>query len=322
MNKLRSSLLFLLIMAMPMTVHAAPAKGVGMWVWSEAAFATEEARQQLVRYCVQHHISHLDIHVRFSRQSGIPSLKDAENIRELILLAGENTITTAALRGNPRMFFADRQEQTLRELMAVIAFSKTLPAGSLFKGIKYDVEPYLVEEWKVKGESRRRVMLDYLTYLHRAKSRLKEEASPLWLAVDMPFWWDKDTLAVEFQGETKLFSEHVQDATDFTVLMSYRRNTVQVLSTVENERRYARKIHKVVFPALETSRLAKDGFISFWGRPARELWAVVPQLLETAKADEAMGGIMIHCYRSLVEGEGMPSQEQDTDGVPAAERQE
>src|SRR5574340_96394 len=173
MKMLLRSILMLLIMAMPMTLHAAPAKGVGMWVWSAAAFSTEEARQKLVRYCVEHHISHLDIHIRFNRPHGVPSVRDAENLRELILLAGQNTITTAALRGHPRMFFADRQEQTLHELMAVIAFSKTLPEGNLFKGIKYDVEPYLVDEWKVKGERRRAVMLDYLTYLHRAKSLLK-----------------------------------------------------------------------------------------------------------------------------------------------------
>jgi len=290
-----------LIIAVPISLNAAPAKGIGIWVWSEAAFLTKEARQNLIQYCAKHQISHLDIHIRFTRHNGIPSLKDAGNIKDLILLAGQNNITTAALRGNPKMFFSDNHEQTLRELRAIIAFGKTLPEGNLFKGVKYDVEPYLTKEWKAKGASLKVVMLNYLTCLHRARSLLDEEASHLWLAVDMPFWWDKDEFVLEFRGEKKRFSEHVQDVTDFTVLMSYRRNTGQVLSAVENERRYARQINKVIFLSLETSQLMKDGYISFWGLPAKELWKVVPRLLETAKTDQAIGGVMIHCYRSLVE---------------------
>jgi hypothetical protein len=299
-HTLRYVILFL-IMTVPMHLSAAPVKGVGTWVWSASAFSTMEERQTLVQFCVKHQISHLDIHIRFIRQNGIPFLTDVENIKDLILLAGQNNITTAALRGNPKMFFADNHEQALRELSAIITFSKTLPGDNLFKGVKYDVEPYLTTEWKAKGASLNVVMLDYLTYLYKARSLLEQESSHLWLAVDTPFWWDKDELALDFLGKKKPFSEHVQDATDFIVIMSYRRSTGQILRTVENELRYARQINKLIFLSLETSQLMKDGSISFWGLPANELWNVVPQLLEIAKADQAMGGIMIHCYRSLVE---------------------
>ncbi len=125
--------------------------------------------------------------------------------------------------------------------------------------------------------------------------------NPFVACSDTPFWCDKDEFVLDFLGEKKLFSEHVQDVTDFIVIMSYRRSTGQVLRTVENELRYARQINKVIFLSLEVSQLMKDGYISFWGLPVKVLWNVVPQLLEIAKADQAMGGVMIHCYRSLVE---------------------
>ncbi len=300
MHILRCVLSFLIMMA-PMSLNAAPAKGTGMWVWSEKAFSTKEERQKLVQFCVKYHINHLDIHIRFTPDNGIPSVKNGENIRDLILLAGESNITTAALRGNPKMFFSDNQERTLRELGAIIAFSKTLPEGNLFRGVTFDVEPYLTKEWKAKGESQRTVMLDYLTCLSRARSLLNKEASHLWLAVDTPFWWDKNELALEFRGAKKRFSEHVQDVADFIVIMSYRRNTGEIFSLVENERRYARQIGKVIFISLETSHLLKDDYISFWGLPPQELWEVVPRLLEATRADRAIGGVMIHSYRSLVE---------------------
>jgi hypothetical protein len=83
--------------------------------------------------------------------------------------------------------------------------------------------------------------------------------------------------------------------------MSYRRSLQQVLSCVENEWRYAKQINKGIFTSLETIKMKQDQHISFWGLPAAEFWDIVPQLLETAKGDSAMGGVMIHCYRSLVE---------------------
>lgn len=91
-----------------------------------------------------------------------PILEDAEAFRDLILLAGQNNITIAALRGRPKMFFSENHERTLQELRAIIAFYKTLPTDSLFKGIKYDVEPYRTKEWKARGESLKVVMSDYL----------------------------------------------------------------------------------------------------------------------------------------------------------------
>jgi len=142
---------------------------------------------------------------------------------------------------------------------------------------------------------------DYLTLLRKARSVLNKEAPHLWLAVDTPFWWDKDKFALEFEGKRKRFSEHVQDLTDFITIMSYRRSSQKVLDCVEGERRYAKRIKKAIFPALETVELKQDPHISFWGLPNKEFWKVVPELLEEARQDPAIGGVMVHCYRSFFE---------------------
>ena len=293
--------LFAMAFALPISLWAAPAKGIGMWVWSESSFSTNEGRQQLIQFCVKHHIRHLDIHIQMTGVDAIPILPAADAFRDLILLAGQHNITTAALRGNPKMFFSQNHEQTLRELRAIIAFSETLPKDNLFKGIKYDVEPYRTKEWKTDDTSLKTVIHDYLTFLHTARSVLEKEAPHLWLAVDVPFWWDKDKFILEFEGKSKRFNEHVQDLTDFIVVMSYRRSAQQVLNCVENELRYAKQINKVIFTSLETIKLTHDQHISFWELPVAQFWNIVPQLLETAKEDPAMGGVMVHCYRSLVE---------------------
>ncbi len=289
------------MLAMPALLNAEPAKGLGMWVWSSSAFSTREAREGLVRFCVQHRIRHLDVHVKISRDTDQPILRDAEALRDLILLAGQSNITTAALRGHSKMFLSKNHERTLRELRAIIAFNETLPGDASFKGVKYDVEPYCTKEWKAEGTTLEAAMRDYLAFLLKARSVLREEAPRLWLAVDTPFWWDKDEFVLDFEGQRKRFNEHVQDLTDFIVVMSYRRSPQEVLACVEGERKYARRIRKVVYPSLETIKLEKDPHISFWGLPNEEIWNVVPQLLKVAEGDPAIGGVMIHCYRGLVE---------------------
>jgi len=104
--------------------------------WSSSSFLTGEARLQLVQFCIKHRITHLDVHTKMTHDSSKPTLKDPEALKALIALAGRHNITTAALRGNPKMFFSENHERTLRELRGIVAFGQTLPRDSLFKGIK------------------------------------------------------------------------------------------------------------------------------------------------------------------------------------------
>jgi hypothetical protein len=293
--------LLVLTLGIPLSLNAQPEQGLGMWVWSSSSFLTQEARQQLVQFCVKHRIAHLDVHIRMTHESNRPILKDAEAFKDLIVLAGRHNITTAALRGSPKMFFSENHERTLRELRAIVAFSETLPNDTLFKGIKYDVEPYCTKEWKTGRTPLYVMMHDYLTFLRKARSVLEKEAPRLWLSADTPFWWDKDRFALDFEGKRKRFNEHIQDLTDFITIMSYRRSTWKVLDCVEDERRYAQRIKKVIFPSLETVKLNQDPHVSFWGVPNEEFLKVVPELLEAAERDLAIGGVMVHCYRSLSE---------------------
>jgi len=318
---LTAALLAALVFLSP-PLHAGPPalpEGLGMWVWTSSAFATGEARERLVRFCVRHHINHLDVQVRFSKDGPNPRVRNEEALRKLILLAGRHNITTAALRGSPRMFSARNHEWSLRELNAIIAFGESLPQKSLLKGVKYDVEPYLTREWGEKGKPLNALMHDYLLFLRKARMVLQERAPHLWLAVDTPFWWDKEEFALEFEGERKRFNEHIQDLTDFIVIMSYRSSAKQVLGVVENELRYAERIDKKIFLSLETNRLERDQKISFWGLPKEDLQETISVLLRKAKEELAIGGLMIHSYRGLAEKlDNIPPPEPDGDEPPPA----
>ena len=137
-------LLLIATLGMPLSLNAEQGKGLGMWVWSNSSFQTEEARLQLVQFCVEHRITHLDVHTKVTHNGSEPILKDAEAFKALIALAGQHNITTAALRGNPKMFFSENHERTLQELRAIVAFCETLPRDTLFRGVNYPAAELLV----------------------------------------------------------------------------------------------------------------------------------------------------------------------------------
>lgn len=305
-----------MILAVPVTLNAQGTDGLGMWVWSKSAFSTQESREKLVQFCLQHHISHLDVHVEMSWDGQNPTLQNPGALKDLLVLAGQKNITTSILRGDPRMFFSQKHGQTLEELRALIAFSQTMPKEALLKGIKYDVEPYATKEWKAGGETRRSVMHDYLAFLHKARVVLDQKTPHLLLGVDIPFWWDEDEFVTEFEGRSQHFSEHVQDLTDFIVIMSYWRDARKVLASVEGERKYAERIEKLVYPSLETIQLKQNPHISFWGVPVDEFWKTVNQIQEAAKRDPVLGGVRIHSYRGLMEKFQINSHSKMGTGAP------
>jgi hypothetical protein len=245
-----------------------------------------------------------------------PALKNPGALKDLMVLAGQRNISTSILRGDPRMFFPEKHGQTLEELRAIIVFSQTMPREALLQGIKYDVEPYLTKEWKAGGETRRSVMHGYLSFLRKARLLLDEETPHLLLGADTPFWWDRDEFVTEFEGKSQRFSEHVQDLTDFIVIMSYSRDVRKVLASVEGERRYAERIEKLIHPSLETIQLKQDPHISFWGVPADEFWKTVNQIQEVTKKDPVLGGVRIHNYRGLLEKLEINSPSKGETGVP------
>jgi hypothetical protein len=106
-TSLITTTLLILALNVPRSLNAAEAKGLGMWVWSDTSYRTEDARQRLVRFCLKHCIKHLDVHIGVTHDSGTPVLNHAAAFRELIALAGRHKITTAALRGHPKMFFQE-----------------------------------------------------------------------------------------------------------------------------------------------------------------------------------------------------------------------
>ncbi len=276
----------------------------GMWVWHEETYQTVEQRARLLKFCRDHQFNHLDVSVQIEKKDGRASVVDPDELTDLLTRAAEAKVSICALRGSQRMFFETNYPATLAELQAIIEFNNRLPVGLRFTGVKYDVEPHTLAEWRQGGPIREKIMRDYLGCLERIRETLVSEAKAaprIKLSVDIPFWWHKPDLKVEFGGQTKPFSQHIQDLTDSVTLMSYRRDPEEVKRIVESEREYAVKIGKQVLPGLLHSKAHNpaDTPLSFYGLPTSEYLRVRHELEDWASHEAGIGGIMHHHYGSL-----------------------
>lgn len=301
-NEMRPTTLFILLLVVSQCFADEDfTTRLGMWVWPEEAFSTEAAREKLLAFCAEQGITHLDQHAGIENSDSMRSLKNADMLIELVVAAREKGVTVNALRGSPKMFFQKNHEETLADLRAIIAFDKRLPPTARLAGVKYDVEPYGTEEWKAGGEQRLMVMMDYLTFLQKAKVLLQEKAPHLELSVDVPLWWDSPKFAVEFAGEKKFFVHHIQEQTDYIGIMSYRPSAGEIISVVQGELDYASTIRKTICPGIETGEiLGKESWISFWDRPQADFRQTVNELQQTFSGNKAVRCIMLHHYNSLL----------------------
>ena len=301
-TKLRKKCGLALLFILPVFASAegAHAPGLGMWVWPQEAFETTNARKKLLKFCGQEGISHLDQHISFANTENTLTVKNQDALVSLVTTAGKQGITVNVLRGSKDMFFRGNHKKTLEELRAIISFDENLPSGTHLAGVKYDVEPYGTAEWKAGGGSRRKVIIDYLTFLQEAKRLLKREAPHLNLAVDVPFWWDDEKFSVRFNGVDKLLIEHVQDLTDYICIMSYRTNAKEVLECIRHEQTYAGRIGKTICAGLETGNVkGAESWISFRSHPKAVFRKTVSELQQKLSGDQTVRSIMLHHYNSL-----------------------
>ena len=246
--------------------------GLGMWAWSQSTFTTEPARKEMLGFCMREGIRHIDQHVSIRKHRESCRVQNAEALSELITEAAKRNISVNALRGERAMFFEANHNRALQQLSAIIAFDRRLPATAHLAGIKYDVEPYLTTQWKAGGPQRRKVIRDYLIFLRKAKKMLDKQAPCLELSVDVPFWWDNPEFAASFNGSEKLFVHHIQDLADWIAIMSYRRDSTEILRLVKTELAYAGQMNRpgCICPAVNTNEIkGAEHWTTFWGEIGR-----------------------------------------------------
>lgn len=279
----------------------------GLWVWHYEAYSTPEAREKLLSFCQRHGYNRILLQVHLNPDTSSLRVRNPEALTTLIADSAHRGIVVEALDGAKDMAMRKNQPRTLAILDAVLKFNRTLPKHARLAGIHYDIEPYIMEQWKQGGPTRHIIMRDLLEFYTEVKRRLAEDANGLTLAADIPFWYDNkvepdDHCMIEYNGQTKNIQQHIQDICDYVGIMSYRRHATgpnSVTNVIENELAYAQQIGKFITPALETIKLDESPTISFYGLPASQYEATRQTVIELLQNHPGFGGILTHSYRGV-----------------------
>jgi hypothetical protein len=175
-----------------------------------------------------------------------------------------------ALDGDRYYVLDENHEGVFRTVRRLVEHNATVPPEQRFHGVRYDIEPYLVEGFQ---GGRRAELLDGYVTLIAGESDIAH-AGGLAVAVDVPFWLDSPDeetgayMEAELGGERRRLIEHIMTLVDDIAIMDYRTNALGpdgVLAHAYHELEMAEKEGVDVFVGVETVWLPDEDLLTFLG---------------------------------------------------------
>jgi hypothetical protein len=187
------------------------------------------------------------------------------------------------------------------QIEAINEFNSTQPPTARFVGVHYDIEPYLLPEWKKDWDSRLEVCKNYLTTLEVLARAAR--AHGLEFSVDIPGWFATSDMLKPFEmrGQSGTLLDHVAHIVDWLGIMAYRNHASgpdSILSISEGNINVMEKLGKKAWIGVETGQNGKDDppKITFWNRPVGEFDQAITEVETQMAHRKGYGGLLIHCY--------------------------
>ncbi len=175
-----------------------------------------------------------------------------------------------ALDGDKEYVLKENHAGVFRTVRRVVEHNATVPVEQRFHGVRFDIEPYLVEGFQ---GSRRDELLNGYVELLAGVSEIAHQGD-LAVAVDIPFWFDapdEETgvyMEAELGGERRPMIEHIMSLVDDIAIMDYRTDAMGpngALAHAYHELELAEKEGVDVFVGVETVWLPDEDLLTFFG---------------------------------------------------------
>ncbi len=276
----------------------------GTWVWSKVSWYEPSARDTLFAFLKKHGLSVILLQIHTDYSGAKAKLMYTEQLSALLQRASQEGVVVHALDGDPKYIDLASRERLAGQIEAIDQFNSTQPVHARFVGVHYDIEPYLLPEWRKDWDSRLEVCTSYLTTLdvlgHAAR------AHGLEFSVDIPPWFaTSDQLKpFEMRGQSGTLLDHVAHAVDWFGIMAYRNRASgpdSILSVSERNIDVMEKLGKKAWIGVETGPNGKSDppKITFWNRPVGEFDQAINEVDTQMAHRKGYGGLLIHCYELL-----------------------
>lgn len=174
------------------------------------------------------------------------------------------------LDGDPAYALPENHAGILRTVERVARHNRDAPAEQRLHGVRYDIEPYLLEGFQ--GPGRQAILDGYVTLVSLLSDAT--DAAGLALGVDIPFWLDApdeesgEPLQGTVDGERRGVLGHLLSLVDDVAIMDYRTRAFGpggAVAMAMGELRAAAEAGVAVFVGVETMPLGDEVLYTFSG---------------------------------------------------------
>ena len=308
------------VLAAPATNKSRGALPRAMWVWDATVITSAKQGRDLFDFCARKGISvvYLEMGDFLSltpRETGDPRHVTAPLLSRFLQVAHARKLRVEALDGAPEFALQTQHAEALARFRRALAYNQSAAAGEKLDGFQWDIEPYLLAEFKAGGASQTRVLTQYLDGAAQMRDAL-QKSPVLRLGYVIPAFFDDQERTVEWRGATKPVAFHLMDIlqtlpSSYVAIMAYRDHALGVNGTVDISRSevdYAtRKTPKVqVWIGQETLNVSGDPpSITFYQEGENALEQALGEIQTAYQAKPVVAGVAIHhwgSYRDMKAG--------------------
>jgi hypothetical protein len=269
------------------------AAGVGRratWVWDEATVLSEKTRDVLLAFARAQRVDALFVQAEPEYEQG-PKF---EALAALVGAASRQGVSVTLVGGDPSWALSAHHAAALELLARAARIEARLAARGLARSgrVLFDVEPYLLPEWRAAPEATGAAYRELLQALAGAG-----RAAGLGVWHTIPFWFPTTRVG------GRPLHELVLEQSAGIVVMAYRNRAPEVTSLAAPILAEAAKQGRPVLVAVETTCVDPPQ-VTFCGQPAGRFRAALEEIALGLQGSPAFAGLAVHKYASWATLEG------------------
>lgn len=252
------------------------------WIWHTTLIASEP--DEIISFSKEQGINLIYLQIDVSRK---PAYYQA-----FLKKANDANVSVHALGGSPAWGLEENRFKIMALIDWVIAYNHVAADEEAFRGIHFDIEPYLLPQWKTDQAS---VVSQWKENVAAYTERVHKDTG-LEIGSDIPFWLDK--IALPDDASTAL-SKWLISQHDHVTIMSYRDRVEgpnSISSLVTEEMAWADELGKKIVLAVETKESSEGAYLSFYEEGKTYMDQMLSRLTELMSPRPSFAGVAIHSY--------------------------
>ena len=264
---------------------------ISTWVWDRDTAVRPEAQRSLLDFSRSRNIGTLFVQASSDYDAG----GEFDEFARLAEGAAAQAVAVVLVGGDPSWALAAHHADAVAFLRLAERLGDRLGRRNLpvVHRVLFDIEPYLLQEWKTSPEI---VEKQYVTLLETLQDTGRSAAIGVWHTI--PFWLS------ERMVDGKSLDRTVLEHSDGVVVMAYRNKATDVVSVATRTLQHATELGKPAVVAVET-KCVEPPYVSFCGASSESFDETLLRLASTLRSFPSFAGIAVHHYpswRALAEG--------------------